>query len=99
MRYAPKPGDVLPNWDQPVEPYVCTDSGPTYGGKSSGAPDYKANWDEAVTPKTFTERASVDTPDGDNPSNYSLPQFGNGTDPRKYGGSSNSNPTPGKTGA
>jgi len=98
-KYSPKPGDTIPNWNQPIEPYVCTEKGPTYGGKSGGSQEVKANWDEPVSPRTYTDRASDDMPGGDNPGNYSMPPFANGTDHRNRTGGSNSNPTPGKVGA
>lgn len=46
-RYAPKPGDVLPNWNEPAGPYKCTESAPAMPTDGSN-PSYSSAADLPV---------------------------------------------------
>jgi len=78
----PKPGDVIAKWEM-AESYMCTESGPSEGGKSKAGTgmgdtdkDRHSVPGNQITQETFNEAG---TPQGDNP-NYSfdvsLPQEG-----------------------
>jgi hypothetical protein len=91
----------LPNWNTPVEPYMCTDAGPTEGGKSSVPVGYIENWNNPAEPEMHGNTvASEASPNGDNtgsyPTSITLPDMG---DLRNRTGGTNSPPAPGKTGA